>query len=236
MLISGIESEYHGIPAKFLNVKKGAQFGDLRFLLTSVLDATTEEATNLKARLKNEFSHPVSHYDSIIQQWFCESFFVISNQQLHSIAKKSKFKLERDLRLARCQGAVGGLPGKSPEEIFFVSKIFFFIRISGAKCELSGIDLKNSPRVIFFGENAEYSFSAISADPETNITANILGIFQISRKSDLRNIVYFLGQSHRQAFQNRGDHYDLEIGDMEESSTVQNIHDFISYKFESRQN
>ena len=101
---------------------------------------------------------------------------------------------------------------------------------------MSGDDLKNSSRVIFFGENAEYSFSAISADPETNITANILGIFKISRQAISIKIFNLLGQSHRQAFQNRGDHYDLEIGEMEESSTVQNIHDFISYKFESRQN
>lgn len=50
----------------------------------------------------------------------------------------------------------------------------------GAKCELSGLELKNSPRVIFFGENAEYSFNAISADPETNVSSNLLGQFIFS--------------------------------------------------------
>ena len=104
--------------------------------------------------------------------------------------------------------------------------------IPGAMCNLTGKQLGHQPRVVFFDESAEYNINAIAADPDHEPSSCVQGsqnLFCYYFTSP-----YFIGQKHRQLFQERGLHYSLPMdGDMEDWSNIQNIHNFVSYKFGS---
>jgi hypothetical protein len=78
-----------------------------------------------------------------------------SLKQLIVISRDGKLELQSKLRSAKMRGAVGGLPG--------------------ALCSLSSQELQANQRVIFFENSAEYTFLAISSDPDLQPSISVQG-------------------------------------------------------------